>query len=560
MSQHGESMKTGWLIKYGALWKKYGSCWPGTRQPETIIGVDVGSTAIKTVQMVRNNSELILRKIAHVPIRSDRNDPKMAAFDALKESLMGMDLKGARIVGVVNCPQTCVRTVTAPSMPSPELTEAIRWEVKNYIPFPLEEAIWDYEIATETAEKGVKKWNITVAASPRQTIDNLLYLFSQMEINVSSIVPISVVYQNIVRRMESASAETLAVIECGAFITELNIYQNASLVFSRKLSAAGKDVTESLTTTLVSDRGKMQLDFQQAEEIKRKYGMTEETTDQWVEGKISTNQILSLVRPRLEQLVGDIESSLDFYREESHGGTVNRILLFGGGSFLKGLAVFLNQQLGIKVEPGYALEGIKASADIDIHDPAASGLFAQAIGAAAGEGGGQHLSFKKNINHLPVECREKTRRLVMNVSLKVVITALIVMVGLFYMGLRIQVSAADKKLKAAQWEYQSLRSQMEELGEKARISRLVYGHPAWEEVFRELSNILPVGMYLTELEMKDNVVILKGIIHQSGQDMEVELSHFMLTLENGIFKNVQLIKTQKVDSSSMEFEILGGTE
>ena len=526
------------------------------------IGIDIGTTSVKVAQMSHQDGQWALLKTAHVHIQPEGNDSKPAILQALKDSLTGMDFDGSRIVCVVNCPQTCVRTMTAPPMPSQELAEAIRWEAKNYVSFPLEEAIWDYEITGETVEKGVKKLNITVAASPRETIDRLLSFFSQLSINVSGIIPISTAFQNIVHRnqVKSAPSETLAVIECGASVTELNIYQDGRLAFSRKLSTAGKNITESLMTTLVSDRGKLQLNFQQAEEIKKKYGMVESETDQWIEEKISTSQILSLIRPKLEQLAGDIESSLDFYREESRGGTVNRILLFGGGSVLGGLAPFLSQQLGIKVEVGHVLEGIKVSPDVHAQEPSMTGLFGMAIGAAAGEVKGFGLSRAKNINLLPVELKEETRRLVENVSLKAVMTAVVVMAGLFYVGMRIQSSTADKKFQAAQLEYQGLQSQMGELSEKARISHLVHDHPAWEEIFKELSNVLPAGMYLTELGMEDNTIGFKGIIHQNGPDMEVALSQFMLALENGIFKNVQLIKTQKLDSSSLEFEVSGNGE
>ena len=540
--------------------KKYEAYWPWLNQSSMIVGIDIGTTSVKVAQMSHQDGQWALLKTAQVHIQSDGNDPKPATLQALKGSLTGMDLDGARIVCVVNCPQTCVRTMTAPPMPSQELAEAIRWEAKNYVSFPLEEAIWDYEIAGETIEKGVKKWNITVAASPRETIDHLLSFFSQLDIKVSSIIPISAALQNIVQQMSSSSSETLAVIDCGASITELNIYQNARLAFSRKLSTAGKNITESLMTTLVSDHGKLQLNFQQAEEIKQKYGMIESETDQWIEEKISASQILSLIRPKLEQLVTDIESSLNFYREESRGGTVNRILLFGGGSSLQGLMPFLSQQLGIKVEVGHSLEWIKAPSDIHIREPSMTGLFGIAIGAAAGEAEGSGSSRAKSINLLPVELKEETRRLVENVSLKAVMTAVVVMTGLFYLGMRIQASTADKKLQAAQLEYQGLQLQMGELSEKAKISHLVHGHPAWEEIFKELSNVLPAGMYLTELGMEDNTISFKGIVHQNDPDMEVALSQFMLALENGILKNVQLIKTQKLDLSSLEFEVSGNAE
>ena len=518
------------------LSEKYRSYLSVLNQPTTIIGIDIGTTSVKAAQMVCTSGEWTVLKTVRADISSDGKDLKAAAVGALKEALRDVDTQKAKIVCVVNCPQTCVRMITAPPMPLKELTEAIRWEVKNYIPFPLEEAVLDYEITGESVEKGVKKLNITVAAAPRGTIDNLLSFFSGLGLKVFAIIPVSAAFSNIIRHAKSAGEETLAVIELGASITELNIYRKRHLVFSRKLSLGGKDITQSLMTTLVSDRGKLELNFEQAEEIKRKYGMPEKGTDQLVDDKITTGQILSLMRPRLEQLAGDIESSLDFYREESHGGTVDQILLFGGGASLQGLVPFLNHHLGIRVEAGDAL-----SPD----------LFHLAVGAAM-QGG---LSLEKNINLLPVEFKEETKRVVENVSVKAVMTAVIVAALLFYAGTRIQLSVADKKLQAAHMEYRGLQSQLGELSEKAQISPMVHANPAWGEVFKELSHVVPAGMHLTGIQMENNRIILKGVIGQIDEDTEVALSHLMLTLEKGLFKNVRLVKSQKRNSSSSEFEI-----
>ncbi len=522
------------------LLEKYRSYLSVLNQPTTIIGIDIGTTSVKAVQMAGKGGEWTVLKTVRADISSDGKDLKAASVGALKEALRGVDTQKAKIVCVVNCPQTCVRMITAPPMPPKELMEAIRWEVKNYIPFPLEEAVLDYEITGESVEKGVKKLNITVAAAPRGTIDNLLSFFSEIGLKVSAIIPVCAAFSNIIRHAKSAGEETLAVIELGASITELNIYRKRHLVFSRKLSLGGKDITQSLMTALVSDRGKLELNFEQAEEIKRKYGIPEKGTDHLVDDKISTGQILALVRPRLEQLAGDIESSLDFYREESHGGTVDRILLFGGGASLQGLVPFLNHHLGIRVEAGDAL-----SPD----------LFHLAVGAAMQGVKSSGLSYEKNINLLPIELKEETRRVVENVSVKAVMTAVIVMVLLFDAGTRIQLSVAGKKLQAAQMEHRGLQLQLGELSEKAQISPMVHASPAWGEVFKELSHVVPAGMYLTGIKMENNTMILKGVIGQTGGDTEAALSHLMLTLEKGLFKNVRLVKSQKKNSSSSEFEI-----
>jgi len=121
----------------------------------------------------------------------------------------------------------------------------------------------------------------------------------------------------------------------GAAITELNIYSvkedAVALAFSRKLPFSGDTVTKSMTETLTSDRGKVELSLKEAERIKREHGIPRPENPQLIDGKISTHEVLSLIRPKVEQFAGDIGRSFDFYREES-GGRLSRCRLSSGGN------------------------------------------------------------------------------------------------------------------------------------------------------------------------------------------------------------------------------------
>ena len=57
--------------------------------------------------------------------------------------------------------------------------------------------------------------------------------------------------------------------------------------------------------------------------------------------------------------------------------------------------------------------------------------------------------------------------------------------------------------------------------------------------------------------MKDFFVILNGVIIQDDQSAQSSLSNFMITLEEGIFRNVNLVtaKKESEDSRVTEFEI-----
>ncbi|OGX40813.1 MAG: hypothetical protein A3G91_04475 [Omnitrophica WOR_2 bacterium RIFCSPLOWO2_12_FULL_50_9] len=534
-------------------------------RPSSIIGIDIGASSVKAAQIVETLGGWSLHKITYAEIPSvEEKDRPPAVVRTLKEALCGMDTQKAKIVSVVSCPKTCTRNLITPLIPRQELAEAVHWEAKNSIPFPLEEAVLDFAVTGEVADKGGKKLRIMLAASPKETVENLLSVFSQCGLKAASLIPVSEAMRSLLAGSKQYAlpagrqgGETVAVVEMGAAMTELNIYRQARLVFSRKLSVASRNITEALRSTLLSEQGKVDLSLEEAERVKKTCGLPEVESEERIDGKISMNQVLSLIRPEVEQLVGDIEGSLDFYREESIGGKVDKILLFGGGAALKGLAAFLKSELGVEVSVGDAFGTAKILAAAGVSDGRGSHLFNLAVGAAMHGAESANFTDEENINLLPLELKQETKRFIEKVSLEAVATALVVITFLFYAGMRIQWGVSEKKLEAAGREYQSLLSQFSEYQMKILMAEARQKSPHWQEVLKELSHVVADRMYLVELNAEDDKLSLKGVI-RGGGDAEVILSQFMLTLERGLFKNVKLVTSKKKEkeTESSEFEIL----
>jgi len=435
-------------------------------------------------------------------------------------------------------------------MPKKELTQAVRWEAKNAIPFSIDEALMDFEVLDEVTEKGAKKLVVAVAAAPQETVNRLLSLFSKVGITVSAMIPISLGLQNLISSSKEQQKDTIAIVEMGAAITELNIYREGRLAFSRKLPVAGANITKSLTSTLMSAQGKVELSIEEAEKIKKERGVLGGEGDDLIDGKISPGQVLSLVRPCVEQLAGEIERSFDFYREESRGGRVNKIILFGGGSNLKGLAEFLHAELEIDIEIGNAFDEVQALPGAVKAEGNAGTRFDLAVGAA--------LNKMDKINLLPVELKEKTRRSVERLSLDIIVAGVVASLLLSYIGLHVQLLALNKKGEALKLEQRTVAPKLKQLRAGMMVSQIVKDKPYWEDVLKEIGNVMPAGIYLTYLGMSDDTIRLRGEIIQGGKDAQEVLSHFMLTLEKGIFQNVSLVTTQqKEDNAAVsEFEII----
>ncbi len=512
----------------------------GDEQP--IIGIDVGTSSVKVVQMDKINEEMTLIKSALVDIGGvPGNEEEVLA--SLKTALVGFETKGAKIIAIVSCPQTCTRKIVTPNMPKKELAQAIQWEAKNAIPFSIDEALMGFDILGETVEKGVKKLVVAVAATPKETVARLLSLFSKAGIEISALIPISVSLQNLVAVSSDKQRSNIAIVEFGAAITELNIFQQGRLAFSRKLPIAGNDITRAMTSMLMSSEGKVELTLQEAEAIKKDVGIPIGGDTEPVDGKILPSQIISLVRPCIEQLASEIERSFDFFREESHGEKVNKIVLFGGGADLKGLTKSLYDELGIGVVIGNSFEDIKVA---DQKGTQETVRFDLAIGAA--------LNRSDKINLLPIEVKEKTRRFVEHVTLQAVAVGIAMTMLLSYIGLNIQWGAQNKKLDALHLEQKTLIPQTVAMQLMLVADQIQGGRPHWEDALREISNVMQLKMYLTELSMSDDELSFAGVINQGDQGAQKILSNFMITLEDGIFKDVSLVTSRRSTEGALTFE------
>jgi type IV pilus assembly protein PilM len=459
------------------------------------------------------------------------------AVASLKTALIGFETAGASITSIVNCPQTCTRRIITPHMPKKELTQAIQWEAKNAIPFSIDDALMGFDVLGEVAEKGVKKMIVAVAAAPKGTVNRLLALFSKAGIEIATMIPASLSLQNLITASGQYQELNTAVVEIGAAITELNIYQKGRLAFSRKLPIAGRDITKAMTSTLMSAQGKIELTLEEAEKIKKEIGIPAVEDDKTIDGKILPSQVLSLVRPCVEQLASEIERSFDFFREESHGGKVDKVILFGGGANLKGLTKSLYNALEIEAVIGDSLEDIKTLTANDKSGDQAGSQFDLAIGAV--------LNRSDKINLLPVEVKEKTRRFVEKVSFKAVVAGIAMTLLLTYIGLNIQVASQNKELNALKLEQRTLAPQLEALRSVIISGRIFKNHPYWEDVLREISNTVQPKMFLTDLSMKNDRINIKGIIMQGDQGGQAVLSNFMITLEEGMFRDVNLVMTKR---------------
>jgi type IV pilus assembly protein PilM len=293
---------------------------------------------------------LVHAGIKEIPYGEQREDPTFIS-EAIKALFREVGLKPGKVNLTVSDPSIHIRRITLPSMPKSELREAVRWEMKSHLPFPIESAQIDYLILGEATDKDPKKLDLIAAACPKQLTDRALAIAEGAGLRPIHLGVGPFALWNLLSAFGLFEKKgAIGLIDLGAEKTGIYLFQDGILQFSREVTPAGMDLTRAIMEGMDSDE-EHHLLYDRAEKIKHEMGIPSKTFYE-KNGDQSSNRskIPYLVRPILERLMAEIVRSFDYYRNQFHQERIDRLFLTGGGANTKNIATYLSETLRLPVE------------------------------------------------------------------------------------------------------------------------------------------------------------------------------------------------------------------
>ncbi len=477
--------------------------------PETI-GLDIGSHSIKLIglKMTSKGPFLTCLGMKEVPPNTDKEDVN-AFSETLKALVREVGLKTKKVRLTVSGSGVQVKRVSVPSLPKAELKQAVRWEIKNYLPFPVETAEIDFHILNEYIEDNVKKLNLMVVACPKDLIDRTLSIAERAGFHPIhlSVAPLAL-WNTLLAWDRIRKQETVALIDLGAEKTGICLFKDGDLLFSREITPAGADITRAIMEGMGSE-GEANVIFERAEEIKQEMEIPSEPSSERTGGKPSSlSKISILARPVLERLSAEIGRSFDYYKSQFNDERIDKLLLTGGGANLKNMASYLARELRLPIEHFNPLAEIlfdPRSVDTQLLNQMGS-LFAVAAGVALPE--------PQRIELLPVkEPFLSKARLVKSLPVVAPAVALVTFLGiaLYMYG---HVNAIKKELdmkKAKMADLDARQAKLKMLKEKdiqlkeklSQFPSSVLVSVPYQDILRAVSQIVPDNITLTLLSVQN---------------------------------------------------------
>jgi type IV pilus assembly protein PilM len=228
------------------------------------------------------------------------------------------------------------------------LRQGLRYQVQDYIPIPVEEAILDYHALEDLTDgTGARMLRVLLVAASRDMVSSMLSAVTAAGLKPTAVDLTSFALLRSLAKIDeigmSGAAE--ALVDIGANVTNIVVHHGGSPRFVRILLMGGGDVTEAL-----AERAGIPLE--QAESMKQSVGMA-------IPAQGDAHPAVRVIDSVGASLVEEIRGSLDYYSAQPAAVRIGRILITGGGSRLGGLCERLAASTRLPVEQSSALTGLR---------------------------------------------------------------------------------------------------------------------------------------------------------------------------------------------------------
>lgn len=307
------------------------------KRSKGLVGLDLGSSAVKLVELRQKKGEYHLERLGVEPL-----SPEAIVDGSIMDSSLVVDaihklndetrVKTPQYATSLSGHSVIIKKIQVPAMNEDELGESIQWEAEQYIPFDINDVRLDYVVLDEGL--GRDTMEVLLVAVKRDKVNDYTSVISQTGKTPALVDVDAFAIQNAYEvNYDLDPLKTLALVNMGAAVTNINVIARGSTVFWRDISFGGNHYTEALQRDL-------NLSFEQAEAVKR--GETG--------GRFSQADVAQVLDEVSAEMAGEIRKTFDFYTSTSSEGAVDELVLSGGCALTPGLEQVLRDRFQVPVE------------------------------------------------------------------------------------------------------------------------------------------------------------------------------------------------------------------
>jgi len=331
-------------------------------------GLDIGTTAVRLVELHGNGTVKTLVKYAYVPVDSkivlsDSKTDQQKLAQVIKDLLSQARMTTRNVAVGIPSQRVFTTVIDFDRLPASEMAKAIRYQADSLIPTPLENSKIDWAVIGDSP-KDQTKVEILLSSVENTFVEQRLDMLESIGLEVIAFEPDNLAITRAMIAQDGVGPQM--VLDIGSKSTDLVITMNGAPRLTRSIPTGAEAIVRTAAQNL-------NIEEKQARQFVFKFGLSKDK----LEGRIY-DAIISTV----EILTSEIDKSIKFFQSRYGDSRITRMIVTGGASALPEFPLFLANKFGVEVEIGNAWRNVSFSPERQNELLSVSNHFGVAAGLA----------------------------------------------------------------------------------------------------------------------------------------------------------------------------------
>jgi type IV pilus assembly protein PilM len=321
-------------------------------RPRALVGLDITTSSIKLIELTESGGQYRVEAYAAEPTPHNSINEKAivdanAVGEAIRRALKRSGVRSKECAIAISGDAAITKVIPMPrSINDADLEAQVEMQADQYIPFPMEEVSYDFQVLGPS-EKDPEIQDVLLVATRTENVDQRIAAVTAAGLQPKVVDVEAFALENACRLMthqmpDGGIDRTIAVVDFGASTTTFSVLKDLKVTYTRDFNFGGQQLTE---------------------EIMRTYGLSlEEAGRAKKEGGLPSNYQPEVLDPFIDDMTQQVSRSLQFYLASGSGREQpEQILICGGCANIPGVAEMIQSRVGIRAERGDPLGQMKIS-------------------------------------------------------------------------------------------------------------------------------------------------------------------------------------------------------
>lgn len=334
--------------------------------------LDIGTTAVRVVQLSGGNGQWNLVKYASVPVdikiaTSDSPEDQKKLAEVITTAVGQSGVRTKDVVLGIPSNRMFATVVELPDMSAQELDSTIKYQAEQFIPMSLDEAKVDWKVIGKSPNDSTKS-EVLLASVANTFSEQRLDLIEGLGLNVIAIEPDSLAITRSL--LPQGSNDSHLILDLGDFAADVVMTLGDSPRLIRSIPTGFRSLVKAASQNL-------NIDEQQAAQFVTKFGLLPDKLE---------GQIVRALDTTVDQFCSELTKSVKFFQTKYPNIPVPSVLMSGYGSTIPGMSDVVGNKLGVPVQIATPWQKVRVAMSDQTALQPISSHFAVAVGLAERRG------------------------------------------------------------------------------------------------------------------------------------------------------------------------------